>query len=143
VHLSLLVANLLVYKRKFCLEKLLEDEISFVGCDGHVDRRKTPSVRARMSLDGRPNRVLQQLREDVVERHFDVGKPGADVAGNPDVRCVSVLVLGQVLDEGGPAFDEGLRAHGYVDDSDVIVVLQIKQTNLLSLEVNNFSMTKI
>ncbi len=77
-----------------------------------------------MSLDGGPDGVLQQLREDVVERHFDVGKPGADVAGNPDVRRVSVLVLCQVLDEGGPAFDEGLRAHGYVDDSDVVVVLQ-------------------
>ena len=78
-----------------------------------------------MSLDRCPDRVLQQLREDVVERHFDVRKPGADVTGNPDVRGVTVLVLGQVFDERRPAFDEALGAHGDVDDSNVIILKNV------------------
>jgi hypothetical protein len=32
-----------------------------------------------MGLDGGSDGVLEQLRQDVVERHLDVGKPGADV----------------------------------------------------------------
>jgi hypothetical protein len=32
-----------------------------------------------MGLDGGSDGVLEQLRQDVVERHLDVGKPCADV----------------------------------------------------------------
>ena len=103
---------------------LLKDEISFVGSNGHINGGKTFASRARMSLNGCPDCVLQHFRDNVIERHFDVRKPGTDVTGNADIRCVSVLVHGQVLDKGGPPFDQAFGAHGDVDDADVIILEQ-------------------
>ena len=44
---------------------------------------------------------------------------------------MAVLVLGQVLDEGGPPLDHRLWAHVDVDDADVAVIILEEKSNIL------------
>ena len=85
-----------------------------------------------MGLDGGAEGVLQQLGEDVVEGHLDVGEGGVDVAGDLDGGHVAVAVLGDLLDEGHPPLDHTLQVHPHVDDADV-TLLRKKETKNITL----------
>ena len=54
-------------------------------------------------LDGGPHCVLEQLRQDVVQRHLDVGEVGPDVAGDLDLGTVTILILRQLTDKVDPS----------------------------------------
>ena len=55
-----------------------------VGGENDGDRRQGGAPQVWVALNRRPRRVLQQLRQDVVQRHLDVREAGVRVPGNPD-----------------------------------------------------------
>lgn len=95
--------------------------------DGDVDGRERLAPEPRVRLDGGAEGVLQELREDVVERHLDVREGRVHVARDLDRGHVSVAVLGDLLDEGHPPLDDPLQVHPHIDDANVAIL--VKENN--------------
>lgn len=81
--------------------------------DGDLD-----GLALHAALDGRAEGVLEQLRDDVLEVHRDVGECVFRLAGDGDARAHAVLELADLGDHGlAVAHDVG-RAQLRVDDAD-------------------------
>ena len=75
-----------------------------------------------MSFNGGSDCIFEQLRQNVIQRHLNVREFGIDVTRNTDFWSVSVLVLGDLLDESGPTVHDFFQIHGNVDDADMIIL---------------------
>ena len=68
----------------------LDDEVLLVAGYDDVDGGQLVALHPRVGLDGRPHRVLQQLRQNVVQRHLNVGEVSSGVARDLDGGTVAV-----------------------------------------------------
>ena len=68
----------------------LDDEVLLVAGYDDVDGGQLVALHPRVGLDGRPHRVLQQLGQNVVQRHLNVGEVSSGVARDLDGGTVAV-----------------------------------------------------
>ena len=68
----------------------LDDEVLLVAGEHDVDGGQLVALHPRVGLDGRPHCVLQQLRQNVVQRHLNVGEVRPRVARDLDGGTVAV-----------------------------------------------------
>ena len=81
-------------------------------------------------LDGGPHRVLQQLRQDVVQRHLYVGEVGPYVARDLNLGTVTILVLCQLPDKVDPSLTNVPQPHAQVNQPNVagLTLLKLEMT---------------
>ena len=106
----------------------LDNKLFVVVAYGDVDGREWLVPLSRILLDGGPDGVLEQLWEDVLEGHLDVGEGGVDVAGDADVGSVAVPLDGQLLGERRPLLDHTFQAQPDADDANVVRLKNVKKS---------------
>ena len=69
-----------LYSLKVSPVRYLDDEVLLVAGDDHVYGGQFAAPNVAVVLYGSPHRVLEQLGQDVIQRHLNVGEVGSDVA---------------------------------------------------------------
>ena len=105
----------------------LNDEVLSVAGEDHVDSWQTGPPHMAVVLYGGSDRVLEKLRQDVVQWHLYVGEVDPGVAGYFDGRTVPVLVLTQLPHEVDPPLANVSKTHPKVDETDVTLFVLLEQ----------------
>ena len=105
----------------------LDDEVLGVTGEDDVDSGQTGSPHMVVVLYGRPDGILQELRQDVVQGHLNVGEVDPSVAGYFDGRTVAVLVLAQLHHKVDPPLANVLQTHPQVDETNVALLVLLQQ----------------
>lgn len=101
---------------------LLDDEVYIVVGNCDVDWGKCRAANPGVGLNGGPSGVLQELWQNVVQRHLDVGEGGVDVTGDPYGRGEPVAVLRDALDHAGPPLNHICEPHLCVYNANVTIL---------------------
>ena len=91
-----------------------------------MDSGQVDSPHVAVVLDGGPHGVLEQLWQDVVQRHLNVREVGPNVAGDLDLGAVTILVLSELPDKTYPPLTNVPQPHAQVNEPDVARLTLLK-----------------